>query len=157
MNYDQRISFLKEWFKSDIITRFNMPRDLDPKVVAMDIIETVNRNIHSSADQQRMSHLVASITKEVAQSAKTRTLPTAKEFVDACSIASKAYREPAVGTSKPDDDLLTITAKRVRAGEAISEFYLRGTMRLELQGKHGITDEQLKPYEIFLEKAAYKQ
>ena len=104
-----------------------------------------------------MSHLVASITKEVAQSAKTRTLPTSKEFVDACSIASQAYREPAVGTSKPDGDLLTITAKRVRAGEAISEFYLRGTMRIELQSKHGITDEQLEPYEIFLEKAAYKQ
>lgn len=157
MNYDQRINFLKDWFKSDIITRFNMPRDLDQKVVAMDIIEAVNRNIHSGADQQRMSHLVASITKEVTQSAKSRTLPTAKEFVDACSIASNSYREPVVGTSKRDDDPHAITAKRVRSGEAISESYLRGVMRLELQSRHGITDEQLKPYEIFLEKAAYKQ
>ena len=41
MNYDERMQFLKDWFKSDIVSRFNMPRDLDPTIVAMDVIEAI--------------------------------------------------------------------------------------------------------------------
>ena len=29
LNYDQRISLLKDWFGKEILTRFNMPRDLE--------------------------------------------------------------------------------------------------------------------------------
>ena len=75
MNYDERIAFLKDWFKTDILTRFNMPKDLDPKVMAMDLIEAINRNIPNNINQELMSHLSASIAKEVAQSVRSRTLP----------------------------------------------------------------------------------
>ena len=48
MNYDQRIAIIKSWFKSDITTRFNMPRDLEPVVVALDAVEAVNSHIFSA-------------------------------------------------------------------------------------------------------------
>ena len=28
MNYDQRMSVISNWFKTDIVPRFNMPRDV---------------------------------------------------------------------------------------------------------------------------------
>jgi hypothetical protein len=83
MNYDQRINYLKNWFGSDILSRFNMPKELDQKIIAMDTIEAVNRNIPNGVDKERMGQLVASITKELAQSATSRTLPSIKAFVDA--------------------------------------------------------------------------
>ena len=59
MNYDERMAYLKDWFKSDIITRFAMPRDLEPKMVAMDVIDTINANIPSGVNEQRMASTYA--------------------------------------------------------------------------------------------------
>ena len=71
MNYDERMAYLKDWFKSDIITRFAMPRDLEPKMVAMDVIDTINANIPSGVDKQRMALFTATITKEATRNART--------------------------------------------------------------------------------------
>lgn len=149
MNYDQRISFLKNWFGADILSRFNMPRDLDPKIIAGDTIEAVNSNIPNSIDKERMGQLVASITKELAQSATSRTLPSIKAFIDATRSASKKLREARTeATHSPVGlDTLKITEARIRAGEAISDTFLRGTMREILIAKTSITDADLAAYE----------
>ena len=157
MNYDERISFLKEWFKSDIARRFNMPRDLEPTVVAMDIIEAINRNLPSKVTKERMSSLVAPIAKEVTQSAKTRTVPSVKEFMDAMSKVSKSHAEPRTDTSDDLPDSYQLNANRIRSGGAIGELYLRGKHRKKLIEEYHITEEELQPYDEWVANTAHKQ
>ena len=157
MNYDQRIAFLKEWFKTDILTRFNMPKDLDPKVVAMDLIEAINRNIPSNVTQELMSHLSASITKEVSQSARSRTLPPVKDFLDAAKKAAKSGVAPHTEPSRNLHDPYAMAAKRIRSGEPVSDTYLKGPSRKKLQQIEGITDLELEPYLKTLHNTAHKQ
>ena len=148
LNYDQRISLLKDWFAKEILTRFNMPRDLDPKIVAMDIIEAVNRNIPNNTDAQRMQHLVALTAKEVVQSATTRTVPSVKEFTSAIRKVSQSHGERhtvAVGTSF---DPYQLAAKRIRSGDAVSDMYLGGVHREKLINDFGITEADLHPYDL---------
>ncbi len=149
MNYDQRISYLKNWLRNDILSRFNMPRDLDQKIIAMDTIEAVNNNIPSNIDSERLSQLVASITKELAQSATSRTLPSIKLFIDATRSASKKLGEGRTAAARSPEglDTLKITEARIRAGESISDTFLRGTMREMLIAKTSITDADLEAYE----------
>lgn len=147
MNYDQRILFLKQWFKTDILTRFNMPRDLDPKIVATDIIEAVNRNIASQTTQEQMGHIVVSITKDVTQSARTRTLPSVKEFIDATRNTAQSHGEPRSVGSKDFLDPTHINAQRVRSGEAVSEYYITGRGRQKLID-YGVSEADLKKYEV---------
>jgi len=157
MNYDERISFLKEWFKSDIARRFNMPRDLEPTVVAMDIIEAINRNLPSKVTKERMSSLVAPIAKEVTQSAKTRTVPSVKEFMDAMSKVSKSHAEPHTDTSDDLPDPYQLNANRIRSGGAVGELYLRGKHRKKLIEEYHITEEELQPYDEWVANTAHKQ
>lgn len=155
MNYDQRISLLKDWFAKDILTRFNMPRDLDPKIVAMDIIEAVNRNIPNQTDEQRMQHLVASTAKEVVQSATTRTVPSVKEFTNAIRKVSQSHGERHTGAVSVSFDPYHLAAKRIRSGEAVSDMYLSGVHRQKLINDFGITEAELDPYDLAL--AAHMQ
>jgi len=67
-----------------------MPRDVDPKIAAMDVIEAINGNLPSPLTEERIGILLASITREVSRSAKSRTLPTAKEFVDAVKALTQS-------------------------------------------------------------------
>lgn len=157
MNYDERILFLKEWFKSDIAKRFNMPRDLEPTVVAMDIIEAINRNLPSKVTKERMSSLVAPIAKEVTQSAKTRTVPSVKEFMDAMSRVSKSHAEPRTDTSDDLPDSYQLNANRIRSGAAVGELYLRGKHRKKLIEEYHITEEDLHPYDEWVANTAHKQ
>ena len=163
MNYDQRIAIIKSWFKSDITTRFNMPRDLEPVVVALDAVEAVNSHIFSGCNEQQLSQVVAFITKDLVQTAKSRTLPTVKEFSDAASRASERMRatlsamNPRPRGNTPASPNLLITEARIKRGDVISDLYLRGTMREELLKYTSITAEDLIPYEKTLAYTAYSQ
>lgn len=150
MNYDQRMAIISNWFKADIIPRFNMPRDVDARISATDVMEAVNSNIPSPTTPERMGNLLASITKEVARSAKSRTLPTIKEFIDAARISSQSG-QTASHSANSDGwriDPLEITVKRVRAGEAICQSWLSGIRRTELL-KH-VSEDQLRKYDIYI-------
>lgn len=157
MNYDERIAFLKEWFKSDIAKRFNMPRDLDPTVVAMDIIEAVNRNIPSKVTKERMASLTNPIAKEVTQAAKTRTVPSVKEFVQAMSATSKRAEEPRTEEGGPQLDPYLVNAKRILKGAPVASIYLEGKHRRKLKEEYNITGEDLYPYDQWLANTAHKQ
>jgi hypothetical protein len=163
MNYDQRISQIKHWFKEDIAKRFNMPRDLDPLVVATDAVEAVNSHIHSQFNEQQMSQVVAFITKDLVQSAKSRTLPTVREFGEAAMRASERVRaslsamNPSPRGTTPADPTLLITEARIKRGESIPDTYLRGTMRELLLEKTSITAKDLVPYEKSLAMTASMQ
>lgn len=155
MNYDERIAHIKTWFQSDITVRFNMPRDVDPKIAAMDVIDAINGNLPSPLTQERIGTLLSSITKEVSRSAKSRTLPTAKEFVDAVRTLTQSGQ---IATHSASNDTwridpLHIAIKRVRAGESICESWLRGDNRKRLLGH--VNESDLAPYDVYI--AAHTQ
>lgn len=155
MDYSQRISHISNWFKSDIIIRFNMPRDVDAKVSAMDVIEAINANLPSPLSAEQIGNLLASITKEVSRSAKSRTLPTIKEFIDAARASSQSRQ---IATHSADStswriDPLQIAVKRVTAGESLCESWLHGAKRKQLL-EH-VTEDQLQKYDLYI--AAHKQ
>ncbi len=156
MNYDQRISYLKNWLGTDILSRFNMPRDLDQKIIAMDTIEAVNRNLPSPINKERMGQLVALITKELTQSAQTRTLPNVKAFIEATRFATRGTAAETALTPSVGRDTYKINEARIRAGEAIPDTFLRGTMREQLIARTSITDADLAPYES-VDYTAHKQ
>lgn len=148
MNYDQRISYLKNWMKTDILPRFNMPRDLDPKIAAMDVIEAVNSNIANGTTPERMSQLVASIAKELAQSARSRTLPPVKDFIDATRKASSAYADKSALPKPKTNSAHKINANRIRQREAVPDYYITGTGRAILIEEYGLTESDFQPYDL---------
>jgi len=102
-----------------------------------------------------MGNLLASITKEVARSAKSRTLPTIKEFVDAARVSAQSG-QTASHSANSDGwriDPLEITVKRVREGQAICQSWLSGIRRTELL-KH-VSEDQLQKYDLYI--AAHTQ
>lgn len=155
MNYDQRIGHIKDWFKSDITVRFTMPREIDPKIAANDVIEAINSNLPSPITAERIASLLASITKEVSRSAKSRTLPTAKEFVDAVrSLTQSGQIAPRSSTEMAwRIDPLQIAIKRIRAGEPLCESWLNGGKREQLLRHVNVND--LEPYDLYI--AAHTQ
>lgn len=159
MTYEERIVIIKEWFVRDIATRFSTPSGIDPKIAASDTIEAVNSYIPTSVTPEAMGQLLASITKELARSARSRTLPTVRDFISAASDASQKRTAALTVTSEPEtmSPYLRVTVARIRAGEAISDTWLRGTMRAELLSTTDITEKDLEPYEKYLALAAYKQ
>ncbi len=155
MTYDERITFLKSWFKLELAVRFNMPRDLDPTVVAMDIIESMNRNIPNKITQEQMSSLVALTAKEVTQSARTRTLPSVKEILDALRTSTQRTREPQQDTSNSFADTYQLNANRIRLGEPVSETYLKGDMKKKLINEYKLKEEDFDKY--YIESNAHMQ
>lgn len=157
VHYDQRILFLKQWFKDEIVTRFNMPRDLDPTTVAMDVIDALNRNLPNQITQERMSHLVALTAKEVTQSAKTRTLPSVKEFTDGLRAAMKGDTRGATAPTQYVADHYAINAQRIAQCKAVPDMYLRDPHRKKLIEEHGLSEENFEPYQHYLATTAHKQ
>jgi hypothetical protein len=157
MDYDQRINHIKRWFKQEMTKRFSMPKELDPMAAATDVIEGINSHLPSKLNPQMMDMLLEKVGKEVTRNARSRTLPLPKDFIDACSkcvkTAGAAHTEASV--SRIGLDTLKITEARIRAGEAISELFLRGTMRANLIANTSITDADLAPYEV--DSAAHTQ
>jgi hypothetical protein len=121
----------------------------------MDVIEAINANLPSPLSAEQIGNLLASITKEVSRSAKSRTLPTIKEFIDAARASSQSRQ---IATHSADSaswriDPLQIAVKRVRAGESLCESWLHGPKRKQLL-EH-VTEDQLQKYDLYI--AAHKQ
>ena len=157
MNYDQRMELLKNWFKSDMLVRFAMPKDLDPKTVAIDVIESINSNLPANADKNMMDHFCAGITRDVVRSARTRTLPSVKEFLDVTRKVAQSHGEPRTGPSPAAPSRYTIAAKNIRSGLPISDSFLKGESRKKLKEEEGITDLDLEPYDKYIHNTAHKQ
>jgi len=157
MNYEERISYLKEWLGKDMLSRFNMPRDLDPKIVAMDVIEAINRNIPTNTTKEQMGNLVAFVTKEIAQSAKTRTLPSVREFIEATKKASESRGERRTAPTTTSLDEYHLNANRIRQRGSVADMYLRNPHRKKLIEEYNLTEEDFYPYDQWLAQAAHKQ
>lgn len=155
MNYDQRISRITTWFKEEIAIRFNMPRDIDAKVAAMDVIESMNSNIDGMINPDSLTELLSLTAKEVSRSAHSRTLPTVKMFVDAAKVAAKSHGAGRTARTLQPSDPMHINAQRVLSGQPVPEHYLTGKMRDRLLNETKVTEKDLEPYDLYT--AAHKQ
>ena len=93
MNYEQRVEYIRNWFRNDMLTRFSPPTGADPKAVASDTIEAVNNNIPSNILPEQMNSILSSLTKNVVHSARSRTLPIVKDFIEQTRKSTQALRE----------------------------------------------------------------
>jgi hypothetical protein len=157
MDYSQRITHIKSWFKSEVTKRFSMPKDLDAVTVATDAIEAVNSNLPSNLTPALLTLLLEKTLKDAMRNARSRTLPLPKDFAESAGRASK---DAGASLSAPSSDAkgidtFKVTEGRIRAGQAISDIFLRGTMRKLLLENTSITESDLVPYELAI--AAHKQ
>ena len=116
----------------------------------------MNSNIPSNLTKEQMDNILSSLTKDIVHSARSRTLPVTKDFIASTRNASQRLRESAGAAldSSWSLDLYQLTARRVRAGEAIAEAFLFGRQREELKARTGITDADLEKY---IDPTAHKQ
>lgn len=159
LNYDQRMSIIREWFKKDILTRFTPPQGVDPKVAADDAMEAVNSNLSSHLTKEPMDWILSQVARELTRNARARSLPLTKDFVSATRMASEGHREAHTGATRSSGTLDTfkVNEGRVRRGEPISEQWLRGSMREMLLANTSLTEKDLAPYDKAIDNAAYTQ
>ncbi len=157
MTYEQRIAIIAQWFRDDIAVRFSMPNGIDPKIAATDVIEAINSHIPSALDRERIGNLLAATTKEVARSAKSRTLPTARDFAEATKQAASAFRPPTPTqhTDAHDIDPMRLAAHRIKTKQPVSEDWLKGKRRDLMLSRGLVTNDDLHPYDLYI--AAHKQ
>lgn len=148
MTYDQRIAQIKEWFKQDMLTRFSPPSGVDPKIAATDTIEAINANLPSKLNPEQLGYILASITKDVARAARSRTLPVVRDFITAATNASQSHRESHTEASQGFAalDTFAIMERRVLNGEPLGDMWLRGSLRNQLIARTKVTDADLNKY-----------
>lgn len=148
MKYEDRIAIVRAWFKDEITKRYTMPSGLDATTVATDIIESINNNIPAQAEAVDFKIILEHTLKHVTRTTRTRTLPVVGMFLAGVAEGVKridvsTYVEP----TEPVDTMVQLTAKRIKAGEAIGDMWLRGTLRAQLLNHTNITEDDLAKYE----------
>jgi hypothetical protein len=156
MTYDQRIAYLSNWFRAELAPRFNLPRDVDPKIAVSDLIEAINSLLPNQLTPEQIGNLLSSTTKEVARSAKSRTLPPIKDFTDALRgvLQARTVPLPTHPSQAHVFDPLRLAIKRIQEGLPVGEHWLKGPMRQQLKSA-GITEDQMRPYDLYI--AAHTQ
>lgn len=159
MTYEERIKVIKDWFKTDVLSRFTPPNGVDPKSTAMDVIESVNANIPNSVEGTQLDNFLASITKEIVRASRSRTIPMPKDFIQAAKNTSERRGDgPELTTSTSGDlDPVKLTERRIQRGDAIGETWLRGSLRKQLLDQTSVTEKDLEPYEKYIASTAHKQ
>jgi hypothetical protein len=159
MNYNQRITHIKQWFKSSVLTRFTPPNGVDPLIVAVDTIEAINANIPADADQRLVDHYLESIIKETTRNAKSRTLPVIEKFTTAAKGVSHRASDVLVidGPATRVDREYIVTEGRVKRGEAICDSYLSGHKRQTLLMTTSVEQKDLDKYLAPAARMQYNQ
>lgn len=145
MNYEMRMSAVKQWLKTDILPRFSAPNNVDKATAANDVAEAVNSNIPRVSNMDQFNTHLEGVRKHIIGNARSRTLPVPKDFIEACRETTKSK-----ATSSQHHTYKAcpykITENRVKAGEAISSTWLTDRMIDDLIANTNLTMEDLKPY-----------
>ena len=150
INFEQRTSLIKAWLKEEISPRFDFPRNQNAAMIARDTMETVNASLPNCADPQAFGSLLEGVKKHLVERSTSRTLPPPKYFIDACKMA--VQKSSGGNISEVSDkvlDVLVINAKRIKAGEPVSEHWLTDRGRKLLITKAGLTAADFKKYGDF--------
>lgn len=150
MNYEERMGIIRRWFKQTIQPRFSVPPGADPQMVVDDTCEAVNANIESMTTEADMLIILEHVRSNIVRTAKTRTIPVVKEFIDRTRNASKSLSDARTETTwkRYTLDSDEIEARRIREGKPVSEMYLRGHSKERLMRKHGLTERDFAKYQL---------
>lgn len=150
MNYDERMAIIRRWFNQTIQPRFSVPPGADPQMVVDDTCEAVNANIESMTTEADMLIILEHVRANIVRTAKSRTVPVVKEFVERTQNAHKSLSESRGATTwtRARVDTDAINARRIRAGEEVSEFCLRGEMKAKLMREQGLTERDFAKYRL---------
>ena len=146
MDYDTRMSAVKNWLRDDILPRFTAPSNVDKAVAANDVAQAVNANVPRLQNIELFKSYLNDIAKHVTQAARSRTLPVPKDFIEACREVTKRRAVNQGVTTNKKVDTYSITEKRVRAKEAISSSWLTEIGLQDLMSNTSLTLEDMQPY-----------
>jgi len=148
VTYDMRIAAVRAWLKEEIFTRFSAPTGADPKLLANDTAELVNKSLPSVQTMEQFDALLVATRDHLTVTARTRTLPTLPYIKDACRAAIGAGRhapaDAGMGACRPDP--WRILETRVRNGEAISDHHLTPVGIDDVLLHTNLTKADLDPY-----------
>lgn len=144
MTFDERMARVKAWMKSDVLARFSPPRGVDPAIAAKDVAEAVNRSIAGHLGPDAFDAMLTKILAEVVKQARGRTLPTVRDFTEAARACADS--KPATPGTGRIVNLYALTERKIRAGEPVSDRWLKEPGRSELLANTSLTDTDLAPY-----------
>jgi hypothetical protein len=144
MIFEQRMALVKAWMKEEIMPRFSPPSGLDASKLAMDIAEAVNSAVPNVTNEQHFKYLLEQVQKNILKSARTRVMPTVKEFSAACS--KLAIPDEAKVNEGWKLCPYTITEKQVRSDQPIAAYWLEEHRLAELLDNTNLTMEDMRKY-----------
>lgn len=146
MNFDLRMQMVRQWLKDDLLPRFSAPTNVDKATAANDVAETVNANLPSVKSKDQFKFYLDAVCKHVVRSARGRTLPVPKDFVDACREAAKTKTSENAISQEWKINPYKLTERRVKAGQAIASTWLSQRAIRDLIANTSLTLGDLQPY-----------
>lgn len=149
---NDRNSFLREKL-SGFLQRLNPPRAMQSNEQAQkdEILDLYNR-IVKLAPSKGYSDWWKDFTEHLLSNAIARTWPTLKEMNEAAKAIAPKRPDfvDLTGDDKFTLDANAINAKRIKAHEPVSDFYVTGKGAKDLVRLGLITDDDLNPYREYL-------
>ncbi|MCE8556659.1 hypothetical protein KBY29_20315 [Ruegeria pomeroyi] len=137
-----RETFLTEKFVG-YLNRKMPPRNFTPEVQA-DEMASLLRCLVRFAPKNGYEKWWSNFEDRLDEDAKTRAWPTAGEIkAAAVAISGPCYRNIAKGD---EVDLLEVIARRMNAGEEVSDAYLYGRSAVELMESGKVSEDQIQRY-----------
>lgn len=149
MNYDERIKLIREWI-SEMIGRYERPAHLAPdqaKLELKDMADDLNRNIPDLNVEQFKSTLERTASN-IRSKQRTRTWPTIAVVITAARQSLPTDREgqaPRIESTTADRSE-RINANRIKRGEPVSDYYVRGSGAAKLIAAGLVTKEEIAAY-----------
>ena len=156
MTFDERMRIVARWLDpvSGFLGGFKPP-DLPGDALKAEVVliaEAVNRQIPSTASEEAYRGVLRQIEIGIKTTAKTRSWPMIRDFVTATQAAVKA--NPAA--MKPSEgkglSAAIVNAKRIAAGDAVAESWLRPVRAAEMADTGLCTMGQIEDYRDGLQK-----
>ena len=154
MNYDYRIQLVKKELEN-ILSSYAVPvhfrKDEDVKQNEIKIIaKAVNKIFPSDATREVIEGAFSRAEIQIKATHMTRTWPKGADIVTAIQYSlARADHVPHVSISWHPDPKI-INAQRIKKGEPVGEFYIRGKMADELVRDGLVTEHDLQPYKEYL-------
>lgn len=151
MNFEIRTAMVKAWLRDQILPAFTPPSGVDKTKAVQDIADAVNNSLPRVENREHFAYYLEEVAKNVTRSARSRTLPVPKDFIEACRYATKS-RALDVGTSVWRLCPYKVNAQRIKNKEPVGDYWLEGRGQAELLAHSDLTMEDFSAY-----PAAHKQ
>ena len=150
MEYEQRMSVIRDWV-GELVTRYERPSHLQHEKAAAelrDMAEDLNSEIPAGQNREQLNGILERTARQIRKRHRTRSWPTINLVVSAAKDSLPANLSTAA--VKPEtlraDRSQQIAARRIKAGEAVSETWLVGRDSETLLAEGLVTLDDLAPY-----------